>query len=665
MNRTRPGHIVVVLVALVVMLVSGCSADEEEFPYGAWAVELTDQLQVIDFRADGSLWGGVGAPGQDPQTVALEDLAGSASYSVSGDVLTFTGACPEPPEMMEATYRWGLDGDEVTLDIISDACAYRAEQMEGAVLTRVTRPSGAPMASAQPVAAPIPWWNEQVFYEVFVRSFADSNGDGIGDLRGLINTLDYLNDGDPGTDDDLGVTALWLMPVAQSPSYHGYDTTDHYTVEQDYGTNDDFGELMDQADQRGIKVIVDLMLNHTSSEHPWFVDSAGSPTSPKRDWYVWSDSDPGHRSPWDTPIWHPRNGAYFHGLFWEGMPDLNFRTAAVTEQMYDVARFWMEDMGVDGFRLDAVRHLIEDGDRYDGTPETHDWLVAWDDFIDTIDSQALSVGEVWDDTSSVVPYVVDDEVDVAFEFTLAESILRSVSAADPTAFAAQLRRVLAEFPPGQFAPFLTNHDQDRVMTQLGGDPDQAKLAAGVLLTLPGVPFVYYGEEIGMVGQKPDEQIRTPMQWDSTEGAGFTDGIPWQPINADAATVNVAAQDGDPSSLLDHYRRLIHVRSAHPALSVGALDTMASSCPGLNAQLRTTREGTDTVLVVHNFSDTAETGCTLGLASSPLAEGSLTATDLLTGAPMDPMTVGAGGVIEDYQPTSTIAPRQTVIISLTP
>jgi glycosidase len=515
------------------------------------------------------------------------------------------------------------------------------------------------------VPAPAPWWNEQVFYEVFVRSFSDSDGDGIGDLRGLIDKLDYLNDGDPDTDDDLGVTALWLMPVMQSPSYHGYDTIDYRTIEQDYGTNADFQELVAQADQRGMRVIVDLMLNHTSSEHPWFLESASGPTSPKRDWYVWSDTDPGHLSPWGTPVWHARNGAFYHGLFWEGMPDLNFRNQAVTEQMHDIARYWLTDMGVDGFRLDAVRHLIEEGDQYDGTGATHEWLAEWDDFLDTIDPDALTVGEVWDDTSAVAPYVTDDEVDVAFEFTLAGSILSSVNTGDPGAFDAQLGRVLAAYPPGQFAPFLTNHDQDRVVSQLGGDLDRAKLAASILLTLPGVPFVYYGEEIGMVGRKPDELIRTPMQWAPREGAGFTSGTPWEQVNSDFSTVNVAAQEDDPDSLLSHYRTLIHLRADHPALAVGAMVPVESSCPDLHAALRSMPDGSDTVLVAHNFADVGQRGCALAVSGTGLVEGTLTATDLLTGAPMDAATVAAGGVITDYVPVSTIGPRQSLVLGLTP
>jgi len=516
-------------------------------------------------------------------------------------------------------------------------------------------PSGPSLTRADPVAQPAPWWNDEVFYEVFVRSFSDSDGDGIGDLQGLIDKLPYL--------DDLGVTALWLMPITESPSYHGYDTTDYFTVEPDYGSNEDFTALVDAAHERDMEVIVDLMLNHTSTEHPWFIDSASSPDSDKRDWYVWSESDSGERTDWGAPVWHELNGAYYLGLFWEGMPDLNYRNPEVTEQMHEVARFWLEEMGADGFRLDAVRHLIEEDGDFDGTAPTHEWLAQWDDFVDSVDPEALTVGEVWDDTAQVAPYVVDDEVDLAFEFTLAESLIASVDDGDPDMFTDALESVLAAYPPGQFAPFLTNHDQNRVMSQLFGDVAKAKLAASALLTLPGVPFVYYGEEIGMLGVKPDEQIRTPMQWDATEGAGFTSGTPWEPVNDDYPELNVAAQDADPDSLLNHYRTLLAVRAAHPALGLGSVQVLESTCESLHAALRRTADGADTVLVMVNFADEPATGCAVSAGSSDLAEGTLSGTDAIGGEPAEALEVGADGAISDYAPLPTLAPGAVAVVEL--
>ncbi len=207
-----------------------------------------------------------------------------------------------------------------------------------------------------------------MFYEVFVRSFADSDGDGIGDLRGLTDRLDYLNDGDPSTNDDLGVTGLWLMPIAGSPSYHGYDVTDYEAVEPDYGTAEDFRAFMAAAHERGIAVIVDLVLNHTSIDHPWFQD-ARTPGSEHDDWYVWSTTGVPFAGPGGRRIWHKDGDRWYYGFFWEGMPDLNVANPEVEAALDDVARFWLEDMGVDGFRLDAARHLIEDGDKTENSAE--------------------------------------------------------------------------------------------------------------------------------------------------------------------------------------------------------------------------------------------------------------------------------------------------------
>ncbi|MCB1058058.1 MAG: alpha-amylase, partial [Acidobacteria bacterium] len=208
-------------------------------------------------------------------------------------------------------------------------------------------------APPEPVQWDLDWADGAVFYEIFVRSFADSDGDGIGDFKGLTAKLDYLNDGDPATTGDLGIEGIWLMPVFASPSYHGYDTTDYDAVNPEYGTLEDFETFLAEAHRRGIRVIVDLVLNHTSAQHPWFVASASSPDSPKRDWYEWSDTDPGWTRPWGepgAPTWHEKNGAYYYGIFWSGMPDLNFRNPEVREEAKRLARQWL-DRGVDGFRL--------------------------------------------------------------------------------------------------------------------------------------------------------------------------------------------------------------------------------------------------------------------------------------------------------------------------
>jgi alpha-amylase len=260
-------------------------------------------------------------------------------------------------------------------------------------------PSGPPACDVPVPAEPDPvWWHDRVFYEVFVRSFADSDGDGIGDLRGLIERLDDLNDGDPGTTSDLGVTALWLMPVAASPSYHGYDVTDYLTIEPDYGTNEDFRTLVDEAHARGIRIVVDLVMNHTSREHPWFLE-ARERGSEREAWYVWSDERPDVAGPAGRPVWHRDGDRWYYGYFWEGMPDLNVSDPGVTAELEAIAATWLTEMGVDGFRLDAARHLIEDGAELDNTPETFEWLQAFRSTVRETKPDALVLGEVWDATS--------------------------------------------------------------------------------------------------------------------------------------------------------------------------------------------------------------------------------------------------------------------------
>ena len=447
------------------------------------------------------------------------------------------------------------------------------------------RPTPAPGRPTEPQAvAPVgqdgalvkgtsgqPWWNDTTFYEIFVRSFADSDGDGVGDLSGLIGKLDYLNDGDPAITSapstsseqalslskghDLGVTGVWLMPIMASPSYHGYDVTDYYQVNPEYGTNEDFKRLVEEAHQRGIRVIIDLVLNHTSSEHPWFIESQ-DPDSPKRDWYVWSDVEPEGKG------WHPGvNGGYYYGYFGEHMPDLNYKNPAVTEEMHRVVRFWLQEMGADGFRLDAVKYLYEDGKRIEHTPATHEWLKDFNKFYKGIDPQAFTVGEVWNDSGTSATYV-GDELDATFDFGLAEGMIQSAVSGKRVNAERAAQTTIDAYPPGQFATFLANHDQNRTRSRVL-DEGQAKTAATLQLAFGGVPFIYYGEEIGMQGTKPDENIRRPMQW--TAEGGFTTGTPWNGYYEDYRERNVAGQDADPNSLLNHYRDLIRLRSEHAAL----------------------------------------------------------------------------------------------------
>lgn len=521
-------------------------------------------------------------------------------------------------------------------------------------------PTAPPRITPGPTAAPFAleagWWDGAVCYEVFVRSFYDSDGDGSGDLNGLIAKLDYINDGDPASRSDLGANCIWLMPIAEAASYHGYDTVDYYSVEQDYGTNDDFKRLVAEAERRGIKVIIDLVINHTSSQHPWFQDALKGPGSPYRDWYLWSEIEPPYTG------WHrsPAADEYYYGYFWSEMPDLNFRNPAVTDEVHKISRFWVEEMGAAGFRMDAIKHLFEYLGVQENTPETHEWLRDYRRFLEAELPGTFTIGEIFNgDPTSLAPYF-PDQLDSYFEFDVAAA---TRSAADVGLAGNYVNAVQAAYealPYQRWAPFLTNHDQNRVMNELDDDVAKAKLAAVALLTLPGMPFLYYGEELGMLGVKPDENIRTPMQWTREEGAGFTAGVPWIQPQQDYPEKNVAAQDADPDSLLNTYRELVHLHVATSALAMGDFVPLVADNSSVAAFLRVS--GQDAALVLINFDKTPAENLRLDLAGGPLQPGTYT-LEALFGAPdaaPAPLVVGEDGAVAGYTPLATI-PAQTGFI----
>lgn len=511
----------------------------------------------------------------------------------------------------------------------------------------VPLPTPFPTITLGPAVEPRPlpggWWDNAVCYEIFVRSFYDSDGDGIGDLNGLIAKLDYINDGNPSGGADLGASCIWLMPVAEAGSYHGYDVIDYYTVEQDYGTNEDFKRLVMEAGARGIRVIVDLVLNHTSSAHPWFRDALNNPASPYRDWYIWSPVDPGYRGPWGQQVWHrsPARSEYYYGVFVAEMPDLNYRNPAVVAEAERIAAFWLNEMGVDGFRLDAIKHMVENGVEQEGTRETHAWMREFEAAIERARPGAFTIGEVYGGRPGTLDAYYPDQSDAYFEFGVAEAILRSANSGAPGPYLAAVSEAMTRLPFQRWAPFLTNHDQERAMTTLGGDTGKARAAAVALLTLPGMPFVYYGEEIGMAGAKPDERIRTPMQWNAEAGAGFSVGAPWQAPQSNYAAVNVAAQALDPDSLLNLYRTLIRLHTTRPALAQGDFTVLDAGGP-VAAFVR--RAGDDAVLVAINFSAGAISGSTVSVARSTLDPGIYAYDALLGVAAPGLLTVNAGGAI---------------------
>ena len=508
---------------------------------------------------------------------------------------------------------------------------------------------------------PAAWTRGATCYEIFVRSFQDSDGDGIGDLNGLTSRLDYVNDGDSTVAPDLGARCIWLMPVAESPSYHGYDATNYYKVEPDYGTNDDFRRMVAEAHRRGIRVLVDMVLNHSSNEHPHFQEALRDTASQYRSWYRFSPTKPDVKGPWGQEVWHksPVRDEWYYGIFWHGMPDLNYDTPAVREEARKVARFWLDSMGVDGFRLDAVPYLVEDGARLSGTPGTHAVLREYGQYVRSVRPDAFTVGEVWDSVGAMLPYY-PDALDSYFAFEVADRIVEAARSGSARGLLEPTVRLQREVPHQRWSPFVRNHDQTRTRTELGGDPRRARLAALLLLTQPGIPFVYYGEEIGMTGTKPDERLRTPMQWGAARG-GFTAGRAWQAAQPDSATTTVAAQDRDPASLLNLHRQLIHLRVQYPALGSGTLTPVAASDGAVAAYVR--RSGDQAMLVVVNLGDRPLAGVSLAAPRGALPPGDWGALDLLGGPAGRPLRVAADGSVGGYIALRTLAPMTGYVFAL--
>ena len=517
-------------------------------------------------------------------------------------------------------------------------------------------------AHAQRRAGQTPAWTRgAVCYEIFVRSFFDSDGDGIGDLKGLTQKLDYINDGNARTTADLGARCVWLMPVAESPSYHGYDVSNYYRVEPDYGTNDDFKAFVAAAHKRGIRVLVDMVLNHASSEHPHFQEALRNPQSPYRSWFRFSATKPDQKGPWGQEVWHhsPIRDEYYYGIFWSGMPDLNYDTPVVREEANKVAHFWLATMGVDGFRLDAIPYLVEEGDRLAGTEGTHRVLRDYAAFVRRTSRNAYTVGEVWDSVGAMLPYY-PDQLDSHFAFELSDAIINAVRSGSAKNLYAGYLRLQSALPSERWSPFLRNHDQTRTMTELKGDAARAKAAATLLLTMPGLPFVYYGEEIGMTGDKPDERLRTPMHWTRARSAGFTSGNAWESLQPDSLTANVEIQDRDRTSLLNLYRRLIHLRAKNPALGSGQLVPLTVSPESVAAYLRKASSGV--VLVIANLGTTPVSDVTLASRSAVLRPGRYALVPLLGGAASG-LTVSSDGTIRGYVPMRSIGPMESYVFEL--
>ncbi len=527
-----------------------------------------------------------------------------------------------------------------------------------AACTPPSTPLPLPPAEA-PTATPIPptpqprnWWQDAIFYEIFVRSFNDSDGDGIGDFNGITQKLDYLQ--------SLGIDAIWLMPINPATSYHGYDVTNYYTVNPEFGSMEDFQNLLAEAERRGIRIIIDLVLNHASVEHPWFIDANGNPESPYRGWFLWADSYPGYNGPFGT-AWHAaKGGGYYYGVFWSGMPDLNYTNPEVTAEMHEVTRYWLQDIGVHGFRIDAARHLIEEGQKASDTPATLQWFADYYQFYKGVAPNAYTVSEIYG-AGALIAKNYEGRADHIFNFELASGIVNSANGEANSSITSAIKFMLKDKPDGDFATFLTNHDQDRIMSVLAGKTDKAKVAAAILLTAPGTPFLYYGEEIGMQGRKPDPDIRRPMQWSDAPNAGFTTAPQaWRDPFNDFATVNVAAQEADPSSLLNHYRALIALRKAHPALGAGSITLVESGNRAIYAILR--NAGSEHILVLINLGGTPINDYSLSLGATLVPDGERTTEAIFGTEQAAPLPV-AGGSFSGYKPLTEISPYAIHIFTL--
>lgn len=501
-----------------------------------------------------------------------------------------------------------------------------------------------------------------MFYQIFVRSWNDAidgnlANDGIGDFRGLIDRLDYLAPlpGDAAAaQQSLGINAIWLMPIMPSPSYHGYDVTDYFDVHPEFGDLALFREFLAAAHRRGIRVIIDLVLNHASSQHPWFVEACADEESPRRDYFVFAKERLHAAGPWGEPAWHYREGEYYYGVFWSGMPDWNFNHAGVTEHHKRVARFWLQEVGVDGFRLDAVRYLYEDGPVLQDLPQTRRWLHDFRAYCESIRPDVFIIGEVWADTGTVSQYVLEDSLHAAFEFDLSAALIESVKFGSATILSDRLQRIRAALGERPWAVFLTNHDQERIMSQLEGDPAKMRLAASLLLLNGGFPFIYYGEEIGMTGRKPDPYLRTPMQWESAAFVGFSRAEPWHAVHADFPQVNVASQLAQPDSLLQHYRRLIRLRQESPSLRRG--QPVALTAEGrIFAEAR--RLGDETVLILANFRQLPSRRWSVSLPELPAAAE---IDELLHGATV---RAPADGNFNNWQPLEVLEPQSAYLIRI--
>jgi len=497
-----------------------------------------------------------------------------------------------------------------------------------------------------PLNRDVLWYKDAIIYQVHVRTFHDRNGDGIGDFQGLEEKLDYLQ--------ELGINALWLMPFFPSPLRDdGYDISDYNAVHSSYGTLEDFRKFLESAHDRGIRVIIEMVLNHTSDQHPWFQESRSSRDNPRRDWYVWSDTDTGYKGAriifLDTEksnwAWDPISKSFYWHRFFSHQPDLNYDNPAVREQMWNVMKFWLE-MGVDGFRLDAVPYLVErEGTNCENLPETHAVLRELRRKLDEQFPGRMLLAEANQWPADLRPYFGDgDEFHMAFHFPLMPRMFMGLKLEDRKPITEILQQT-PEIPPScQWCLFLRNHDEltlemvtdmerdymydayaerktmrlnlgirRRLAPLLDNDRRRIELMNGMLMSLPGTPIIYYGDEIGMgdnINLGDRNGVRTPMQWDGGTNGGFSTADPEHlcaPLIQDPVygypAVNVLRQEASEHLLLNWMRSIITVRRSTGVFGRGSIEFLYPANHRILAYVR--RLGNEAALVVNNLSSTAQ------------------------------------------------------------
>jgi len=490
------------------------------------------------------------------------------------------------------------------LRVLPATLALAGTALLGACATTASGP-GVDVSAVRQAPQPAPLaagWEHGAFMEVFVRSYQDSNGDGVGDLRGLTQRLDYLQ--------ALGIKGLWLMPVNASADHdHGYAVTDYRAIEPAYGTLADFDELVRQAHARGIGIVIDYVINHSSNRNPLFVQSASAKASPWRDWYVWQDTKPAGWSIFDRDPWVTTpNGAYF-AQFDDTMPDFNLRNPAVVAYHLDSLRFWL-NQGVDGFRVDAVGHLFENGPQgWSMQPENYPFLARVRRELDFDHPHVM----VCESPGDPIGFAAPTACGASFAFGHSDALVKA-GRGDEKA----IHEVADYFvkAPDTMATMVSNHDHfagKRLWDAMGGDPARVRAAAAAYLLQPGTPYLYYGEGLGMSAAATDDadgKLRGPMSWTST--GGFSTGMPYRPASTNLATNNAQAELADPDSMLAFYTAMLRLRNTHPSIARGRY--LSPRVDGRTMSFQRVFEGEHTAVVI-NYGDDAGAATLAGLPTN--------------------------------------------------